>query len=319
MNRIGALIRYDWMLHKHNFKLTYGVIAIIYIAIAILYFISKAALSFDTDFAQLPELVSVFCVSFFNYAGIAIVIMVTATVVEKFCHPRTATAYLTLPGTSLEKFIVVIIDLIAAFVALKALFLVMFYLTMGACYLSSPELDWAQNGFMFLWPNADSNQFVTSIISEFQEKGYEEALDELSKLGSGAQSFVESVQRLVNASVTMNIFSNIAIVTFYLVIVMLFKTNVQIKAIGCLILTYIAYVVGIMITMFCMLGSLFFKMKNLSEMAVEENTPDLFMNDLFSNLTTFADVVTVGLYCLPFIAAGLLYLFYYQIKHKQAK
>lgn len=322
MNRIGALIRYDWMLHKHNIKLTYAVIAIIYICIALLYFLSKASLHLDimTDkgssfYESLPTYISGFCVTFFNYAGYAVVFLMTSLVTEKYCHPRTATAYLTLPGTTLEKFCVVAIDFIAAFVALKVLYLIMFYLTMGICYLNAPDLDWSINGLALLLPEETMNM-ANNIVTQIQGV---DKMEELKKLGEmnneTMNAFIAAIENTQKAGFWMAPFSTIASVVFYLILNMFFKTNVQIKAIGCIVISYIAYIVITMIVVFGILGKLLFESHNLSG-----NDADLFViNNIFEPITGFLNFMAGLIYAMPLIAAALLWVFYYQIKRKQAK
>lgn len=313
-NRIASLIRYDWMLHKHNIKLTYAVIAIIYICIALLFFISKFMLNFDEDPAGMPKIIAGFCLTFFNYASIAMVLMMTTLVTEKFCNPRTATAYLTLPGTSVEKYCVVLFDYLATYIGIKVLYLIMFYITMGLCYLNAPELNWAQNGFALLLPNGAQNSVMEMLTEITGENAYEQ-LNEVAQSEPAMVPFVDRIMSFANLSIWLAPISAIAGFAYYLVLTMLFKTNAQIKAIGCGVLTYIVWIVFNILLVFGFLGSLIFKAQNLIGVEADQFVAENIMTPLCS----YIYMMEGFLYISPLLAIGLLYLFYRQICHKQAK
>jgi len=302
-NRIASLLHYDWMLHKHTLKLTGIVIGIIYLCLALLYFVIKYELGAGDGNEHLPTFIGFFCQSFFSYAALAAMLVTTTILTEKFCYPRTATAYLTLPGTSFEKFVVMMAEYGITWIAMQIYFIIMFYITMGVCALNAPSLDWMLNVFSFYNPTefADAiNEVMGSINSS------RETIDAMDAEGGAKSLIAGSIQNLLTASIWMNPFSSIAYLAYYLVLNMFFKSNVQIKAIACMFLTYFVFIVGIMILIFGWLGM------NAAHGSVQEE-------HMLGQMSTFLDCITVFIYSTPAIAAGLLYWFYGLIARKQAK
>lgn len=308
INRISSLVRYDWMLHKHSIKLTFAVIGIVYICFALVFLAAKAAIDFSIS-ESTPQILATFCMSFFSYAEIAVVLMMTTIVVEKFCSPRTATAYLTMPGSSLEKFVVVLIDFTLAILATKVLFLITFYLTMGIGFVFLHELDWAQNGFALLLPTGQT-QMVYDMLKSFTGQNAGPSPVELIQNNApegGQPAFVNVIAQLMSASIWMNPFASIMVFAYYMVLVMLFKTYAQIKAIGCIVLTNIVYAVCVTIVTL----SFVWKAANAGSLS--------YPDTLIEEFTPLFKLATYFLYCTPIFAAGLLYTFYIQIRYKQAK
>jgi len=302
-NRIASLLHYDWMLHKHTLKLTGMVIGIIYLCLALLYFVIKYELGAGDGNEHLPALIGFFCHSFFSYANMAAMLVITTILTEKFCYPRSATAYLTLPGTSFEKFVVMMAEYGITWIGMQVYFIIMFYITMGACALNAPSLDWMQNVFSFYNPN-EFAEAVNEIMGNINSS--RETIDTMATERGARGLIAGSVQNLITASIWMAPFSSIAYLAYYLVLNMFFKSNVQIKAIACIFLTYFVFLVGLMILIFGWIG-----MKAAHNTVQEEN--------MLGQMSTFIDCLTVFIYSTPVIAAGLLYWFYRLIARKQAK
>lgn len=101
-----------------------------------------------------------FIQSYFSYAQLAMVFVVTTILHAKFTNPRSATGYLSLPGTSLEKYIVMLVDYALASLAVFALWIVLHYLTMAVCWMVSPEISWNVNPLQFLTPVRSMDDLV---------------------------------------------------------------------------------------------------------------------------------------------------------------
>ena len=304
--RIFALLQYDWMLHKHALKLTAAIIGSIYVAFAIIYFILKSRLGISGYNEALPQLITTFCNTYFSYATFAAMFVVTTLLTEKFCHPRTATAYLTLPGTSLEKFVVMVCDYVIVALGTKIYFLVMFYLTMGICALNAPGLDWAQNGFAMLFP-ADAYQIIGEGMKAFGNgMSNAEVFDQLAQKGPMQASFVETLQTMIYACLNFQIFYCIIGWAIYAILCLQFKSNVQIKSIAICTAVWLFLIIASTIAFVAWIIA--------NENAID-NDPVIVIEQIESTLKVW----TYIFYCTPALAAGLLCLCYRMISRKQAK
>lgn len=298
INRIGALLRYDWMLNKRTIGLTAAVIVSIYAFLVFCYFIIKRELDFNGSEA-LPATIGVFIHSFFSYANLAMMLVITTILTKKFCEPRTSTSYLTLPGTSIEKFTVMLIDYLAGFLGVYALYFVVFYITMGICALVNPNLDWALNAFTFINP-----LYSTSTMQSFMgSPSFEEAADSLEQVSTG---FGDTFLGFLHQILFLAPFTSLMAFAYYLVLNMLFRTNCQIKSIACYYLTSFVFVIILVICIIAYSITVF----NVNDIN------DAYVADKMSMVFT---IVLYALYAAPFIAAGLFYVFYRQICRKQAK
>ncbi len=298
INRVGQLLSYDWMLHKRTLILAAILIPLIYILIAFLTFVSNSELNMSTPNTQLPLLMVTACSSFFSFAHTAGIIVITTLLTEKFCYPRTATSYLTLPGTSLEKVVTMFAEYFFAYVVIYVTYIVMHYVTMGIGYLFVPELNWGVNIFklMSFAPQLGNvNGDLNSLTLDLQNiKGIEHS----ESLPDSLVSFIQTVY-------WFSPFLTIMQVTFYMILNMFFKTNVQIKAIACCVILWVALIFATII------GSCtYFGMHRSDEV-----TPDIIMN--FA--TTVVTVSRYFMYATPAIACGFLYIVYKQVCGKQAK
>lgn len=298
INRVGALLRYDWTLSKQSLKHTLVIISGIYISLVLLTFFTKYEVGMvNIDTTGVPEAIAVLCYTFFSYANIAAILVVTTLLTQKFCYSRTATAYLTLPGTSLEKFVTMMIDYLVVFLGVKVLYVVMFYLTMGLCSLYAPELDWAQNALAM-----DSQLFR---FDEVHTK-LTEAFDG-DKIGDTtlSQSFANDLASTISTLLWTTPFWSLISFAYYLILCMFFRTNVQVKAIA----TYVA--TNMMLTILLIITAIIF---------IANAEPDTWTGkEVFNFATTLMATVRYTSYATPLIAGGMLYFLYNQMSHKQAK
>ncbi|MBP5763582.1 MAG: hypothetical protein J6W47_00555 [Bacteroidales bacterium] len=232
INRFAALLRYDWMLGKNTLMLTIGITLIIYVVVFVLYFLMKGILAPAMDtLSTFPLLVAASINSFFQYGLYAVVFAVTTLFTMKFCNPKTSTTYLALPGSTLEKFSVVIADYLIAFGAYTLIYLVVFYATMGIGFLLFPDLDWAMNGLAMLDPQYSYQRF-SDIFTDNKEN--------MDKLYEQMPLMAAEMDSFINGMMYWSIPSNFGTLAIYLVCNMLFRTNCQLKSIGVFVLGYLA-------------------------------------------------------------------------------
>ena len=297
INRVGQLLSYDWMLHRRTLTLAAILIPLSYIVIAFLTFVSNTELNLERPNPEMPFIMTMACSSFFSFAQTAGIIVITTLLTEKFCYPRTATSYLTLPGTSAEKFVTMLAEYFFAFVFVYVTYIVMHYVTMGIGYLFAPELSWGVNIFklMMLVPKIGMwDGDLSTITQKLQDVGFD-----------NSEPFVESLTSYVRTAVWTAPFLSVMEVAFYMILNMLFRTNVQIKAIACCVVLWVAMVFAIIIGMCAFIG-----MHRSADV-----DPSIFI-DFMTNCMTG---LRYFMYTTPALACGFLYIFYKQVCGKQAK
>ena len=291
-DRIGALLRYDWTLHKHKFQMMTLITILLYVllVITILAFNGEVAGLRDEANEHLPKILGDSCNSFFEFAKLAMWLLTTMLLTEKFCNPRTATNYLAIPGTTIEKFTVMALDYVIAFLAIGVLFVVTFYVTMGIGHLFSPELEWGRSILGFYSPG--------EILKEMKAK-------EDWNITIESARFWHEMNAILNASLYINFFAYFASVALHGVICMFFKSNVQVKAI---LIELLMLVVMIIVILGIVIGyAVYAKTNHLPEVVVKQTGLEaLFWFRIF-------------LYLQPLFAAAFCYIFYRQLRCKQAK
>ncbi|MBQ0057102.1 MAG: hypothetical protein KBT20_05530 [Bacteroidales bacterium] len=299
INRVAALLRYDWMLNKRMMGMTALVITSIFAFIALIYFVIHSQLP-TMGGEALPGLVATFTYSFFSYANVAMVLVVTTILSKKFCEPRTSTSYLTLPGTSLEKYTVMLLDYLFGWLGVWTLYLVLFYITMFLCSLSSPEYDWTCNPFVFFDAQRGLD-FMSAYLDgpSISEIGQQMNSMELG-LGDAETDFILLATRMAPITALISF-------GFYIVLNMLFTNNTQIKSIVCYYLTGFVLVVIAIVFGICWVVSIVSSTDAMSDQVAAE-----FLNTAFS-------IANYVLYALPVLVVALFFIFYRQICRKQAK
>jgi len=297
--RICALLRYDWTLNKRKFMMTSLIVLLAYIVLAFVFFLVSAELGVDTVNASLPNNMVQMWSLYFATASSVMFIVVTTLLTEKFCYSRSATAYLSLPGTSLEKYCVMAVEYFIGLVSVQFIGLVMFLMTMGLGFLCVPELDWNVNYFANVWP----------YIGMDLDKLFGEQLGEqLATIKHSTPIYLALVQQLKNLewiSSMMEPVDWIASVALHGVICMFFKSNVQVKAILLELLLLVAFVI-VLIVLICGWAG-YAKMNNLGA--------DYF----FGSLDNLIAAIKYYVYLTPVLAAAFCYIFYRQLRCKQAK
>lgn len=304
-NRILSLIRYDWTINKHKLGLTMSLITIIYICVVILYFTSKSLFEIDTLSENVPYLMSRFISSFFNYAQLAMVFVVTTLLHQKFTNPRSATSYLSLPGTSAEKYFVMLAEYALGALAVFVLYLVCHSLTMIVCWWVSPEVSWLVNPFTYLFPVQDINEAMLAMEGRSWSETMQEMMENDSEILVG---FINAVMAFAWFGPIFTLCEFFA----YICVNMLFRTNGQLKTIAIYFASTIVLSVLGIITFVMAFGA---EISRLDGHISHNEMQALVMNDF----TIAFNTITYFCYTTPLILIGLAYLFYRQICRKQAK
>ena len=308
-NRIYSLLRYDWVINKHKLGLAATLISVIYCGLVLLYFYSRSAIDFSGQVAVpegFPTVMAAFIHSYFSYALLAMVFVVTTILHTKFTNPRSATGYLSLPGTSLEKYIVMLADYAIATVAVFVLWIAFHYLTMAICWMVTPEMNWNVNPLQFLMPAASLDNFSMTMEGiNWEEKMNEAAIQ--SGMPEFFNYFMDMLMTLVWFSAVINLVQFFA----YICLNMVFRTNGQLKSIAIFFAGGLAFGIFCAITMAIVVAHDVSAAGALSQDAV----PQAIVGDLMAVLTCLKYLC----YFSPALLAGLAYLFYHQICRKQAK
>lgn len=301
MSRILPLLRYDLTLQKRTISLAFIITAALYICMILLFFLFKGALDFDTQSLEaLPLGAAMFCNTFFSYAQIAMVLVVTQILHEKFTAPRTSLSYLTLPGTNAEKWLVMLLDYALVALGLWVMQLVMTEVTSIIGYFMAPSLEWTFTPFAW---TLFQDSFIENMKIEFatSAQGNEMAMN----------FFNTTIDKIVTPAMYMGIFTNLVQLAIYIVVNMCFRTHGQLKSIACLMgfgaVMGIAMIVG--------LGHAVMDQLAASQDVDPTILFEWFAGDGFSPI----NCIKWYYYLSPLVAAAVLYLFYKQIGWKQAK
>lgn len=294
-HRIQSLLRYDWTLQKRTISLAFIITTALYICLVFMFFMFKGILNFEgQDLEGLPVASAIFCNSFFSYAQIAMVLVVTQILHEKFTAPRTSLSYLTLPGTNTEKWLVMLLDYAIVAFALWILKLVMFDLTMFIGYCMAPDHSWTFNPFIFYFAQDEIIESVRNSAAAGDQLGYELV-----------QTMIDKV---MTPALSMSIFVNLFQLTIYIVLNMCFRTHGQLKTIACLIgaSAVLGFVAIIMTVRFVV-------------SYVGDVSPSIITEWIVGDGFSMANCIRWYYYSAPFLSAAMLYLFHWQICRKQAK
>lgn len=304
INRVGALLKYDWMLNKSKISMAAILTVAIYACLVLLYFSSKSVFEFGVTDA-FPVIMGTFINSFFSYAQIAMVFVITTMLHQKFTAPNSATSYLSMPGTSLEKFVVMISEYLLGALGVYVLFLICFYATMAICWFVAPQVDWFINAFGFLAP---TNNFLDEITTSFGGSSFSDAMREIEEQDLGF--LATSVTDILKAAVWVAPFSAMSKLLLYTNLNMCFRSNGQIKSIAVWMAATFA------IALFCIFGMVIIFGHDI--MLLNENG-DAAAGAFLGDFAAIMNIVKYFMYCIPLFMIGLAYLFYYQISKKQAK
>lgn len=308
-SRIYSLLRYDWVINKHKIGLALTLISAIYCCLVFLYFYAGNAIDFTGTIAKpegFPTVMAAFIQSYFSYAQLAMVFVVTTILHAKFTNPRSATGYLSLPGTSLEKYIVMLADYAFAALAVFVLWIVLHYLTMAVCWMVSPEISWNVNPLQFLTPVRS----MDDLVMKMEGVSFTETMTQAG-LESGMPEFFNSFMDVMLTLVWLTPIINLVQFFAYICVNMLFRTNGQLKTIA--IYFGASFVIGVIV-------AITFAVAMAHDIsAVDDVSPDAVAAAISGDLMAMVTILKWICYFSPAALAGLAYLFYNQICKKQAK
>lgn len=302
-NRIKSLIRYDWVTNRQKLNLTVGLIVIIYACLALLTYFSKGVYFGEVN-PELPTILAQFIQVYFSYAQFAMEIVITTILHHKFTNPRSSTSYLTMPGTSLEKWTVMVSEYIIGAIVVFGLYILCHAATMSIGWILAPELHWLVN------PIDGTMDKVNNYLIAINGQSWNDIVTGVESIegmtGEAVRSILDTVELMVYFALIINVFSYLV----YICLNMCFRTNGQIKSIailfgGSFVLTVIA-TVSIIITFAA-----------IAEGADVASTT--VADSISSTMMTIIYFCRFLIYASPFFCVGLGYLFYRQICRKQAK
>lgn len=305
--RVGHLLRYDWAIDKGRYRTTCIIVLSIYFVLLFFTYAGSHDLWSQlfvpgSEFHSLPAIgmIASYIHTYFQYAGYVLIFVATATLHRKFTDPQTATGYLALPGSRLEKFVAQCLHYAAAIVAGWGLYLVAFYVTMllGQIFLSD----------MGLW--LATNPFRPVAWSDFVEGFTAGARIENDPIQDYTGIFEPQLGRIWQLSFWMVPFGAASSTALYAVLNMRFRHSGQLKTIAIFVAaTFLLIVLSIIGTV--MTAHYF------TAHAPTGANPATYA--LAATLRTIFTVVETCYWLLPVAAAGLCWLFYRQVERKQAK
>ena len=300
-NRISALLRYDWMINKRKAILMMTLITLVYACLVVMFFSSKSVLEFNIN-QNWPYVIGSFIFSYFKYAEIAMVFFVTTILHFKFTNPRSATTYLTLPGSSAEKWFVLMADYVIAAVAVFVLALICYLITMIVCWMLNPEISWFINPISFFAPNLET---IDSLNIVLKHQSYSDAMNQAAGTpeAESVKTLVDSIMEAAKYGVLLSFVEALA----YIYVNMFFRTNGQLKTIAIFVALSFLFVFVLMI--YCLFA--------FGLPLVNGTIPD--GQGVFDNLMAFAKALKWLIYSSPALMALFAWLIYKKICKKEAK
>lgn len=291
-SRVKSLLLYDWAIDKNKITTTLGIIVGLYAALFIMAYWNQTRdgiFSFTGEGGEtLVTFANVSVMNYFEYATLIVGILTTVILHRKFTNPQTSVQYLALPGSRLEKYLVMIADFVIVCLAMQVLYLVVYAISMLICQFTYPELSW--------WMNPYGN-------SELVERLMGSERITLSDGGElyPAREFMNT--NTIQLLIWLSPFLSLTTFGLWTNVNMLFRNNGILKSIGIFILAYIVLIVMLII----------FTAGFVTYVA----TLDIFEKTRYLNYVP--RVIKAFLWLQIPLSLFLQWLFYRQIAKKQAK
>lgn len=315
--RVGRLLRYDWVIDRSRYRTTLIIIGVIYVALMLTTFCTNEDVLrslFDLSVGGsgrtlVPAIgmVGSYVANYFHYAAYVMVIVATVALHRKFTQPQTATSYLALPGTRLEKATAQCLHYAAALAALGALYLVAFYVTMLVGQLRYPEVG------MWLATNplepVSWDDFAEGLTVGMSVSAEGDAAGPAAVHGFLA-AFPTALLRLLTLAQWMAPFSMVLGIALYASVNMCFRHNGQLKTIALAVAAYLVLVLlGICGTVAVVVAC--------RDYAVQHGIS--YDQALYDVARAVYFTLCVLLWLTPLLAAGAVALFFRQVARRQAK
>lgn len=304
LNRIINLLKYDWTLYSRKAFMILGVFSGIFFICALVSILFNffTANSPEAITFLLPIKMAIFLANFQKYANIILAMLVTVVLHHKFTNARTATNYLALPGTSLEKLIVLCLDYLIVYLASNIISWVLIYPIVGIGALLAPEANWMA---LITGNMEDTINLAFNYIS-YTTNNSPIFSDPQSDFSQMLLSFIKDMQ-------WFSFFDTASSCLLYMVLNMCFKKNGQLKAIGCEVIIDIVVIIAFII-------HVSFYLVNIKDSFVSPG--DVSANTVNSAAMAFVlhifNLGKIYFYSTPICCAALLGILYMQIKKKQA-
>lgn len=283
-SRIRNLLCYDWAVDKSKIKFTLAIVVGLYAALFIMAYWNQTSMGLLPMTPQSGEALVTFAnvsvMNYFEYATMIVGILTTVILHRKFTNPQTSLQYLALPGSRLEKYIVMLADFAFVVIGMQVLYLVVYAVSMLICQLTYPEFSW--------WMNPWNSLNMAEKLMSVTESG-ENQFDVIHT----------SVMRLFIWMAPVISFGTFGL---WCVVNMLFKHNGILKSIGVFLLAYVFLVIVSMIVM-------------VGFVAYFAEHPELHAPALH----VLATVIKVILWLQIPLALLFQWIFYRQIANRQAK
>lgn len=310
LNRILNLLRYDWSLYKRNYILTVAIFASIFVITGTCSLLwGLLGPNADANICKLPVQLIMFSNTFYEYSSIAMILLVTVVLHHKFTNPRTATAYLTLPGTTGEKLTVMCIDYIFGYVSLMAIYYAGLVMLLVVGNILAPEANCLE-AFKVIFTSSPT-EIINFIYGNMRNPGDAESFDAaMATLNDAVPGFDKLFGHMMNVVMWFGWISTAATCLFYMVLNLCFKKNAQLKA--------IAVEVGIgVVVAICVIAYVVWFAVNSPESFMQGTDPSAMLSGPAQLVNQFLDILVGFFYLTPFLCLCLLGILYRQISKKQ--
>lgn len=307
--RVGHLLAYDWASLRS--QAIYGVLAIVAISLGWVTFSMFSMLALEQNVGYALYTLG----TIHNLASLAMIFWLTSLLHRKFTDARSALVYQTLPASSWEKALTMLINYLVASVALYLLFVLLYYVASGIALLIDAQSQIADNPFVQVLVNPN---YIIEKFNETTNSGVNVSYDNTLSITSGetavalsSEDFMHELFRFITRPdiYYLSLLDGPLELLIYIVLNMCFRSHAQVKS--------VLIMIGALVVLGVTAGVV--AIGQLSDVINTNEVSDEVSQWMYGELLQVVKIIGYSLYAIPFLMAGFVYLFYRQVKCRQVK
>lgn len=307
--RVGHLLAYDWASLRS--QAIYGVLAIVAISLGWVTFSMFSMLALEQNVGYALYTLG----TIHNLASLAMIFWLTSLLHRKFTDARSALVYQTLPASSWEKALTMLINYLVASVALYLLFVLLYYVASGIALLIDAQSQIADNPFVQALVNPN---YIIEKFNETTNSGVNVSYDNTLSITSGetavalsSEDFMHELFRFITRPdiYYLSLLDGPLELLIYIVLNMCFRSHAQIKS--------VLIMIGALVVLGVTAGVV--AIGQLSDVINTNEVSDEVSQWMYGEMIQVVKNIGYSLYAIPFLMAGFVYLFYRQVKYRQVK
>lgn len=307
--RVGHLLAYDWASLRS--QAIYGVLAIVAISLGWVTFSMFSMLALEQNVGYALYTLG----TIHNLASLAMIFWLTSLLHRKFSDARSALVYQTLPASSWEKALTMLINYLVASVALYLLFVLLYYVASGIALLIDAQSQIADNPFVQALVNPN---YIIEKFNETTNSGVNVSYNNTLSITSGetavalsSEDFMHELFRFITRPdiYYLSLLDGPLELLIYIVLNMCFRSHAQVKS--------VLIMIGALVVLGVTAGVV--AIGQLSDVINTNDVSEEVSQWMYGEIIQVVKNIGYSLYAIPFLMAGFVYLFYRQVKYRQVK